>query len=103
MTFFLVIDQVFQIFRIFTVLNVVYDVFFTRKMTISENSLFYSVRTFTRIRQHCFSKYWGGYGCMGRPHLKFFGGTVPPVLPRSPPLISLATRGTRAGTYSASV
>ena len=31
---FLVIDQVFQIFRIFTVLNVAYDSFFTRKTTI---------------------------------------------------------------------
>ena len=40
MTFFLVIDQVFQIFRFFTVLNVIYDPFFTRKTAISEkNSL----------------------------------------------------------------
>ena len=85
---FLVIDQVFrifpffpQIFRIFAVLNVVYDPFLTRKTTISEkNSLmtpfFYSVRTFARIGQHYFSKYWGD-GCMGRPsHLKF-GGASP--------------------------
>src|SRR6218665_2447540 len=89
--FFLVIDQVFQILRLFTVLNVVYDPFFTRKSTISKkNSLirpfFYSVRTFARIRQRYFSKYWGDQ-CMGRPHLKFFfGGTVPPVPLRSPPL-----------------
>src|SRR6218665_1763231 len=74
---FLVIDQVFsdflflfQILRIFTLLNVVYDHFFTRKSTISEKNslttpLFYSVRTFARIRQHYFSKYWDG--CMGRP------------------------------------
>src|SRR6218665_77017 len=61
---FLVIDQVFQISRIFTVLNVVYDPFFTRKTTISQKNsfirpIFYSLRTFTRIRQHYFSKYWG--------------------------------------------
>src|SRR6218665_3448892 len=73
---FLVIDQVFQILRLFTLLNVVYDLFFTRNTTISEkNSLiapfFYSVRTFARIRQHYFSKYWGDQ-CMGRPHLKFW-------------------------------
>ena len=37
---FLVIDQVFQISRFFTVLNVVYDPFFSRKTTSSEkNSL----------------------------------------------------------------
>jgi len=37
---FLVIDQVFQILRFFTVLNVVYNPFFTSKTTISEkNSL----------------------------------------------------------------
>src|SRR6218665_2735113 len=56
-TFFVVIDQVFQILRFFTVLNVVYNPFFTRKTTISEKNslitpLFYSVRTFARIRQH---------------------------------------------------
>src|SRR6218665_232887 len=78
---FLVIDQVFLIFRIFTVLNVVYDPFFTRKATFSEkNSLmtpFYnSVRTFARIRQHYFSKYWGD-GCMGRPPPHILGGPSP--------------------------
>src|SRR6218665_137420 len=75
---FLVIDQVFLIFRIFTLLNVVYDPFFTRKTTISQkNSLitpfFYSVRTFARIRQHYFSKFWGD-GCPeAAPHLKLWG------------------------------
>src|SRR6218665_3335222 len=39
-------------------------------------------RTFARIRQHYFSKYWGGRVHGPSPHLKF-GGTVPP---RSPPL-----------------
>jgi len=40
----------FQILRIFTVLNVAYDPFFT---------FFYSVRSFACIRQRYFSKYWG--------------------------------------------
>src|SRR6218665_1202642 len=79
----------FQILRIFAVLNVVYDPFFTTKTTISKkNSLttpfFYSVRTLTRIRQHYFSKYWGD-GCMGRPPPQILGGPSP----RSPPLRSV--------------
>src|SRR6218665_1275970 len=83
-----------QIFRIFTMLNVVYDPFLTRKTTISEKNSFVTpffhsarTRTFARIRQHYFSKYCGD-GCMGGPfHLKFWG-TVPPVPPRSPTLPS---------------
>ena len=87
--FFLVIDQVFQIF--FTVLNVAYDPFFTRKTTISEKNsfirpFFYSVRTFARIRQHYFSKYWGDQ-CIGRPPTPNFGGTVPLSPPRFRPLV----------------
>src|SRR6218665_2726191 len=40
LNFFLVIDQVFKILRFFTLLNVIYDLFFARKNTISEkNSL----------------------------------------------------------------
>ena len=31
-----------------------------------KSTFFYSVHTFTRIRQHYFSKYWGDQ-CMGRP------------------------------------
>src|SRR6218665_1553523 len=101
MTFFLVIDQVFlifpffsQILRIFTVLNVIYDPFFTRKTAISKkNSLttpfFYSVRTFARIRQHYFSKYWGVGGRMHgpSPHLKFWGN----IPPRSSPCSGVAS------------
>ena len=75
---FLVIDLVFRIFpffskifRIFTMLNVVYDPFLTRK-----TPFFYSVRTFTHIRQHYFSKYWGE-PMHGRPHLKFWGDRPP--------------------------
>src|SRR6218665_3405347 len=74
---FLVIDQVFQILRFFTLLNVVYDLFFTRNTTISEkNSLiapfFYSVRT--------------GDQCMGRPPPQILGEPSHPVPPRSPHL-----------------
>ena len=44
------------------------------------DTFFYSVRTFARIRQHYFSKYWGG-GCMGRspPHIL---GDRPPQSPQ---------------------
>src|SRR6218665_1143217 len=77
----LIIDQVFRIFpffylifRIFTMLNVVYDPFLTRK-----SPFFYSFHTFTYIGQHYFSKYWGD---------------VPPVPPRSPPLRPLANSAT---------
>src|SRR6218665_478611 len=42
------------------------------KKNFLDNTPFYSVRTFARIRQHNFTKYWGD-GCMGRPHLKFWG------------------------------
>src|SRR6218665_2700605 len=80
MTFFLVIDLVLRIFpffshifRMFTMLNVVY-------MTISsqEKHNFHSVHAFTHIRQHYFSKYWGG-PMHGRSPTSTFGGTVPPV------------------------
>src|SRR6218665_1899266 len=49
-------------------------------MTISsqENKIFHSVHAFTHIRQHYFSKYWGGPMHGRSPHLKFWG-TVPPV------------------------
>src|SRR6218665_845601 len=59
--------------------NTTLDVF-TRKATISEqNSLktfFYAVRTFARIRQHYFSKYWED-GCMGSPPTSNLGGPSP--------------------------
>jgi len=46
-----------------------------------KNTFFYSVHTFTRIRQHYFSKYWGDQ-CMGRPPPQiFFGGGRPPSTP----------------------
>jgi len=49
---FLVIDQIFLIFRIFTVLNV-YDPFFTRKTTIPEkNSLIIPFLLSSYFRAH---------------------------------------------------
>src|SRR6218665_985092 len=51
-----------------------------------KNTFFYSVPTFTHLRQHYFSKYWGNQ-CMGRPPPQIFLGTVPQVsalLPSSP-------------------
>ena len=96
---FLVSDQDFrifhffsQIFRIFTMLNVVLSY-----MTLSSQGkplfqkriplwqLFYSVRTFARIWQHYFSKYWGDR-CMSRPQPQIVLGDRPPSPPRSPPL-----------------
>src|SRR6218665_394009 len=69
---------------------VIYDPFFTKKPLFQkkflDDTFFHSVRTFAHIRQHCFSKYWGGAAaCMGPPHLKFFWGPSPQS-PRSPPM-----------------
>src|SRR6218665_2067462 len=69
----------FQIFPIFAMLNVIFDPFLTRK-----TPFFYSVHTFTRFRQHYFSKYWGDQ-CMGRPPPPILGRPTPSP-PRSPPL-----------------
>jgi len=60
--------------------------FLHQKNNISEkNSLIalfvYSVRTFARIRQHYFFKYWGTNACMGRPPTSNFGGDRPPQFP----------------------
>src|SRR6218665_105777 len=86
--FFLVIDPVFRIspfFRVFTMLNVVYDPYLTTKTAISENNSLYDTFftlfvLFARLRQHCFSKYWGDQ-CMGRPPTSNFGGDRPPPVP----------------------
>ena len=40
-------------------------------------SFFHSVRTFTCVRQHYFSKYWED-GCMGRAQPQFFWGEPSP-------------------------
>ena len=87
--FFLVIDQVFrifpffcQIFRIFTMLNVVYDPFLTIKTHVSETNSFMTPSFFTlfvlsRASDNTTSQNIGRDGCMGRPHLKF-GWDRPP-------------------------
>src|SRR6218665_2208837 len=110
---FLVIDLVFrifpffsQIFRIFTMLNVVYDPLLTRKTTISEKNsfvtpFFYSARTFARIRQHYFSKYWGGRMHGPSPPL-ILGGTVPQS-PRSPPMAARISSFRKSGSLSSSL
>src|SRR6218665_168128 len=84
--FFLVIDLILRIFpffshifRMFTMLNVVYDHFLTK------NTLFPSVHAFTHIRQPYFSKYWGG-PMHGRSPTSNFWGDRPPSPPRSSPL-----------------
>src|SRR6218665_2366063 len=89
MTFFLVIDLVLRIFpffshnifRMFTMLNVVYDHFLTRKPS------FFILFILSRTSDNTTSQNIGGDQCMGcPPHLKFWGGDRPPSPPRSPPL-----------------
>jgi len=46
-----------------------------------KNTFFYSVDTFTCIRQHYFSKYWGGTNAWAVPPPQIFGGSSPPVPP----------------------
>src|SRR6218665_392102 len=61
--------------------NVIYMTLCSQTTTISEKNSFmapfYFARTFARIRQHYFSKYWGGDGCMGRPPPQIFWGPSP--------------------------
>src|SRR6218665_37667 len=90
---FLVIDQVFQILRFLYCIKCRIRPFlhkkshYFRKEFLDNTYFFYSVRTFTRIRQQYFSNYWGGTDTWAVPHLNFLGGLSPPVLPRSPPLV----------------
>ena len=90
LSLFLVIDQVFQIFRIFTVLNVVCDLFFTRKATISEkNSLmtpfYFTLFVLSRAFDNTTSQNIGGR-IHGPSPPQIFWGDRPPSPPRSPPL-----------------
>src|SRR6218665_1921602 len=87
---FLVIDLVLRIlsffshiFRMFTMLNVVYDHFLTRKTQFSLCSCFHAHPTTLLL------KILGGTNAWAVPPPQIFGGTVPPVPPvppRSPPL-----------------
>src|SRR6218665_3721869 len=110
MTFFLVIDLVLRIFPffshifcMFTMLNVVYDHFLTRK------TQFFTLFMLSRTSDNTTSQNIGGDQCMGGPpHLKFLGGAPPPTPnfggdrppqppPRSPPLVP-TDRGIRGPT-----
>src|SRR6218665_2711867 len=79
---FLVIDQVFRIFplfslifRIFTLLHVIENSFLTRKTPFFP---FWWQQFFSLvIRQHYFSKYWGT-NAWAVPHLKLWGAVPQP-------------------------
>src|SRR6218665_1384900 len=88
--FFLVIDQVFQILRFVTVLNVVYHPISSPEKPLFHKRIpsFLYVCTFARIGQYYFSKYLGDQ-CMGRPPTSNFWGDRPPSPPRSPPLLPM--------------
>ena len=53
--------------------------FWSSYMTLSsqEKNLFYSFYTFAHIRQHYFSKYWGGTNAWAVSHLKLWGDRPP--------------------------
>src|SRR6218665_3056075 len=91
MTFFLVIDLVLQIFpffshifRIFTMLNVLYDHFLTRK------TQFVTLFMLSRTSDNTTSQNIGGTNAWAVPPPQILGGASPPppppVPPRSPPL-----------------
>src|SRR6218665_3376932 len=90
MTLFLIFLFFFQILRIFTVLNVIYDPFFTRKTTISEKNslttLFFTLFVLSCASDNTTFQIIGGTDAWAVPHLKFFWGKRPPVPFRSPPL-----------------
>src|SRR6218665_2753157 len=84
---FLVIDLVLRIFpffspifRMFTMLNVVYDDFLTRKLS------FFTLFILSRRSDNTTSQNIGGTNAWAVPPPQILGGTVPPVPPRSPPL-----------------
>src|SRR6218665_2652182 len=85
---FLVIDLVLRIFpffshifRMFTMLNVVYDHFLTRKIQ------FFTLFMLSRTSDNTTPQNIGGDQCMGGPPTSNFGGDRPPQSPpRSPPL-----------------
>src|SRR6218665_3876544 len=87
MTFFLVIDFVLRIFpffshifRMFTMLNVVYDHFLTRKPP------FFTLLILSRTSDNTASQNIGETNAWAVPPPQILGGNVPPVPPRSPPL-----------------
>src|SRR6218665_3317306 len=89
MTFFLVIDLVLRIFpffshivRMFTMLNVVYDHFLTRK------TQFFTLFMLSRTSDNTTSQNIGGTNAWAVPPPQIFlGGPSPQSSPRSPPLV----------------
>ena len=72
---FLIFPFFFQIFSIFTVLNVVYVPFFTRKTTISENNSLmtpFLLCSYFRASDNTTSQNIGGTDAWAVPHLKFW-------------------------------
>ena len=64
------------------------------RTSMTFSPIFYSVRTFARIRQHYSSKYWVT-NAWAVPHLKFLGDRPPspPIgLPASPPIAAVVPR-----------
>src|SRR6218665_2560024 len=89
MTFFLVIALVLRIFpfsshifSMFTMLNVVYDHFLTRKPP------FITLFILSRTSDNTTSQNIGWDQCMGRSPPQIWGDRLPPVPPRSPPLFT---------------
>src|SRR6218665_2356766 len=79
MNFFLVINQIFQIFPffsqilpIFAILNVIFHHFLTRKTPL------FALFILSRESDNTTSLNIRGDQCMGRPPTSHFGGTVPP-------------------------
>src|SRR6218665_820084 len=100
---FLVIAQVFlifhffsQIFPFFTMLNVVYDPFLTRKATISEKNSFmtpfFTLFVLSRESENTTSQNIGGTDAWAVPPPQILGGDRPPSPPRSPPLLPTTLR-----------
>src|SRR6218665_2953830 len=61
-----------------------------------KTSIFRSVHTFTHIRQHCFSKYWGGPIHGPSPPSNFWG-----TVPQSPLCLRPCRLSTMCGLHSA--
>src|SRR6218665_1158051 len=76
----------------FTMFNVVYDPFITRTTTISEKNPFmthfFTLCVLSRASDNTTSQHIWETDAWAVPDFKF-GGTVPPVPPRSPPLTTL--------------
>src|SRR6218665_1513259 len=68
-----------HIFHIFTVCDVIYDPFFTRKPPISEKNFLVHLFALFVLSTNTTSQNIGRTDAWAVPHLKYFWGTVPPV------------------------